>query len=114
MADGDARDQIALLEARIEALSDSIGRCGKISVGAKIAIACGAAWFALLVLGVVRFDATGFVAALTAVLGGIVLLGSNATTWAQTEADLHAAQAARADMIGSLVLRVVSDRPTLH
>ncbi|HEY0223348.1 MAG TPA: hypothetical protein VGC38_02420 [Pseudolabrys sp.] len=114
MDDGDARDQIAQLEARIEALSDSIARCAKISLGAKIAIACGAAWFALLILGIIWFNATGFVAAMTAVLGGVVLLGSNATTWAQTEADLNSARAARADFIGSLELRVVSERPTLH
>src|ERR1700676_792195 len=114
MAEDDVRDQIAQLEAHIEMLNDSIARCRKISMGSKIAIASGAAWFALLILRIVWFDAAGFVAALTAVLGGIVLLGSNATTWAQTESELHAAEAARADLIGQIDLRLVSERPTIH
>jgi hypothetical protein len=49
------------------------------------------------------------------VLGGIVLLGSNATTWAQTDAALHEAEAMRADLIGRMDMRVVGDeRPLLH
>jgi hypothetical protein len=114
MDEGDARDRIAQIETRIETLSESIARCAKISVGAKIAIAGGAAWFALLILGVVWFDAPAFVAALTAVLGGIVLLGSNATTWMQTESDLRAAQAEHAGLIGSIELKLVSETPTLR
>ncbi len=84
MHEGDVRDQIAQLEDRIETLTESIERCRKIAVGAKIAVAAGAAWFALMLLWILPFDATAFVTALTAVLGGVVLLGSNSTTWAQT------------------------------
>jgi hypothetical protein len=114
MDDGNVRDEIVRLEARIETLTDAIARCVKISLGSKIAIAGGAVWFTLLILRIVWFDATAFVAALTAVLGGIVLLGSNATTWSQTESDLHAAEAERADLIGGIGLKLVSERPTLH
>jgi hypothetical protein len=115
MDEGNVRDQIAQLETRIETLNESITRCHKIAWGSKIAIAAGAAWFALVLFRILFFDATAFVAALTAVLGGIVLLGSNATTWAQTEADLHAAEKMRADMIGSIDLRVVGeDTRTIH
>lgn len=114
MIEGDARDQIAQLEARIESLNEHIARCHKIALGARIAIAGGAIWFALMVFRIVFFDAIGFVAALTAVLGGIVLLGSNATTWEQTEAELHSAEAARAELIGGIELKLVSERPTLH
>ena len=114
MDEGNVHDQVTQLEVRIEGLSESIARCRKIAIGAKTAIAGGASWFALLLFWIVRFDATAFVAALTAVLGGIVLLGSNATTWAQTEADLHAAEAMRADLIGGIELRVVSQPPTVH
>ena len=113
--DESVSDQIALLEARIEELAASIERCGKIAVGAKIAIAAGGAWFALFVLWLLPFNATAFVAAVTAILGGVVLLGSNATTWAQTQADLDAAEAARANLIGRIALRVVGgETPTLH
>jgi len=114
MDEGNVLDQLAQLETRFESLVESIARCRKIAVGSKIAIAAGAIWFALLLFWIVRFDATAFVAALTAVLGGIVLLGSNATTWAQLEADLHAVEGARADLIGSIELRVVSQPPTVH
>ena len=115
MGDDDYRDDIGAIEARIEALSESIERCRKIALGAKISIAAGAVWFALLLLWIVSFTPTGFVAALAAVLGGIVLLGSNATTWAQFEADLHAAEKLRTDLIGTIDLRVVGeDPPTIH
>ena len=114
MIEGDARDQIAQLEARIESLNEHIARCRKIALGARIAIAGGAIWFALILFRIVFFDATGFVAALSAVLGGLVLLGSNATTWEQTETELQAAEAARAELIGGIELKLVSERPTLH
>jgi len=112
---GDTRDDIDQLEARIEALTASIERCRKISLASKIAVAAGAAWFALLLLWIVAFSATAFVAALSAVLGGFVLLGSHATTWEQTAAALHAAEAERAQLIGSIDLHIVGeDRRTIH
>ena len=115
MDEGDVAGQIALLEERIETLTASIERCRKISYAAKIAIAGGAAWFVLFLLWIVPFGPTAFVAAVSAVLGGCVLLGSNATTWEQTETDRAAAEAMRADLIGSIKLRLVGDAPpTLH
>ena len=112
---GEIRDDIDQLEARIEALTASLEHCRKISLAAKFAVAAGAVWFALLLLWIVAFSAAAFVAALSAVLGGLVLLGSNATTWQQTAADLHAAEAERAQLIGSIELRVVGeDKPTIH
>jgi hypothetical protein len=110
----DVRDQIGQLEARIESLNASIARCRKIALGARIAIAAGAIWFVLMLFQILYFDATGFVAALTAVLGGVVLLGSNATTWEQTEAELHTTEAARAELIGGIELKLVSKHPTIH
>ena len=115
MNDGDVRDQIAQLDDRIETLSEAIERCGKISAGAKIAAGAGAAWFALMLVSILPFNPTAFVAALTAVLGGVVLLGSNSTTWSQLETDRDVAETARAQMIGQIDLRVVGDAPkTLH
>jgi len=115
MHESDVHDEVARLEERIETLMASIERCRKIALGAKIAVTAGAIWFALVLFWIVSFDATAFVAALAAVLGGIVLLGSNATTWAQTDADLQAAEAARAELIGRIEFRVVGEEVrTLH
>ena len=115
MNDDSTGDDIDGIEARIEVLTAALEHCRKISLLAKIVVAAGVAWFALVLLWIVSFSAAAFVAALAAVLGGLVLLGSNATTWHQTEAALHTAEAERAQLIGSIDLRVVGeDRPTLH
>lgn len=103
--------QIAELEERIEALSASIERCRKISLAAKIAIGAGAAWFALFLVWILPFEPTAFVASVAAVLGGCVLLGSNSTTWEQTEQALAAAKTARDQLISSIDLRLVGDAP---
>jgi hypothetical protein len=47
--------------------------------------------------------------ALAAIIIGVVLLGSNRTTWRETESALRASEAMRADMIGRLQLRTVDD-----
>jgi hypothetical protein len=115
MDDDDFRDEIAQLEASIEALAESIERCRKISLTSKLAAAAGAIWLALVLLTVMPFAPATFFVALAAVIGGIVLLGSNSTTWTQTDAALQAAETARADLIGRIDMRVVEDRtPTIH
>ena len=101
------RDEIARLEERIEALRESIARCRKISLGAKVAIAAGGAWLVLTVVLIAPFVPSLFFGAIAAVIGGIVLLGSNATTWNETEAELHAAEAARTKLIDGIELTVV-------
>jgi hypothetical protein len=105
----DFRDEIAELEARIEALTESIARSVKISRAAKLTIAAGAIWIVLVLLRVVPFIPQTIIAALAAVLGGTVLLGSNATTWTQAEAALREAEAMRAALIGRMELRVVGE-----
>lgn len=117
MTEDTAPHEIARLEARIEALSASLERCRKISYAAKAAIGLGALWFVLMILWILPFDPTPFVAALAATLGGVVLLGSNKTTWEETETELRQTEAARAALIGRLELRLVGDTPvtpTLH
>jgi fatty acid desaturase len=105
---------IARLEDHIEALRDSITRCRKIALAAKLLIAAGAAWLVLTLLWVVPFITAIVVAAMAAVIGGIVLAGSNSTTWTQTEARLHNSEAMRAEMIGGMELRVVEESKTVH
>jgi hypothetical protein len=105
-------DDIARIEVRIEELAESIERCRKISLAAKILIAAGTGWIALTLISVVAFIPLMIIGALAAAIGGVVLLGSNATTWTQTEAAMHASENLRAELIGRLQLRLVGEDPT--
>jgi hypothetical protein len=102
-------DDIARIEARIEELAAAIENCRKISLAAKIAVTTGAAWLALALLGLVDLAPSLAVAALAAIIGGVVLLGSNATTWTQTATAMQASESLRTDMIGRLELRPVDE-----
>ena len=86
----DFREDIARIEARIEELAEAIERCRKLSLAARIAIGAGAGGLALMVVGIVSLEPLTLVAAMAAVIGGVVLLGSNSTTWTQTESALKA------------------------
>jgi hypothetical protein len=109
------RDEIARLEDRIESLRLSIARCRKISLGAKVAIIFGLAWLLLTLLLIVPLLPSLFFGAIAAAIGGIVLLGSNATTWNETEAALRAAEAERMALIDSIELTTVDSGVTrLH
>ena len=110
-----ATHEIVRLERLIEQLNGQLAWCAKISIAAKVAVAGCALWFALVVFWILPFGATGFVAAMSAGLGGVVLLGSNATSWEQIEDKRRQAEAARAALIGRMTLRVVGEpAPTLH
>ena len=102
-------DDIAHIEDRIETLHEAIARCRKLSLAAKLMIGAGGAWIALTLLLLVPYVASLAFGALAAVIGGIVLLGSNATTWTQTEAALAASEAMRDEWIGARAMRMVSD-----
>jgi len=49
--------------------------------------------------------------AITAILGGFVLSGSNRSTMQQTRAALDTVEASRTELIGALNLRTVNDTP---
>jgi hypothetical protein len=115
MNDEPAASEIARLEEHIEELSQALVRCDKIGWAARIAIAGGALWFALALLTVLVFSATGFTGALASLLGGIVLAGSNKTTRDETEAALRMAEDRRRELIDTLRLRLVEEpRITIH
>jgi len=101
------RDEIERLEDRIETLRLSIARCRKISLAAKVAIAAGFAWLALTFLLIAPLWPSLFFGAIAAIIGGIVLLGSNATTWNETEAALNEAEARRTALIDGIELTTV-------
>jgi hypothetical protein len=109
MDDDVSGENIARIEARIEELNEAIEHCRKFSIAAKLAIGAGSAWFVLTLLLVIPYVPYMTIGALAAIIGGVVLLGSNATTWEQTESAMRASEAMRAEMIGRLELRVVDD-----
>ncbi|MCL2429817.1 MAG: hypothetical protein FWD12_11345 [Alphaproteobacteria bacterium] len=107
IGDGDMHDEIARLEARLEELTESLARCGKLRLASQIAMAGGGIWLAAAVTGIVGVDPVAMMVAIAGVIGGTVLYGSNATTTQQFEAEMKQAEAKRAALIGALDLRVV-------
>src|SRR6187455_1254892 len=107
------REEIARLEERIEELDAKIESCQKFAAASRFAMALGGVLLVGLVFGVIPFDPLALTGAMAAGLGGIVTLGSNNSTAKEAAAQLAAAEAERADLIGSIHLRVI-DNPTLH
>ena len=107
-------EDIARIEERIEELREAIARCRKLSVAAKLMIGAGAVWIALTLFLLIPYLPSMLFGSLAAVIGGIVLLGSNSTTWGETEAALAASEAMRAEWIGRQDMRLVGDNRTMH
>ena len=105
----DVRGEIAKLEQRIERLSESLERCRKVAVAAKIAIGLGAALLAALIFRVVYADVLWLMVAAILTLGGIVLSGSNSRTAAEFAAGIAEAERLRAALIGEIDLTLVPE-----
>ena len=110
MNEADPHDQIAQLEAQIESLAETVEGCRKIALVAKAAMAGGAVLVLAMLLGLVRTDLASLSGATAAVLGGIVLLGSNRSTADQALAKMRKAETRRAELIDTLELRQVDGR----
>jgi hypothetical protein len=110
MDDGEPREQILRLEARIEELAGAIESCRKIIVAAKAAMVLGGLLILATLAGAITSDPTVTLGAIAAIIGGIVLFGSNTSTLEQATAALKAAEADRAELIGRIDLRVVEGR----
>ncbi|MGB6534417.1 MAG: hypothetical protein WBF58_00465 [Xanthobacteraceae bacterium] len=114
MTDTDPREQIERLEAQIDDLSARLESCRKFVLVARIAVTGGGLVLGAILLGAIPFDPRLMLAAMAALLGGVVVWGSNHSTAQETAAGLAAAEADRAALIGQLDLHVVAERPTLH
>ena len=86
----------------------------------KIAIAGGGICMVAYFLGPIGFDPTILIGALAAIIGGVVILGSNASTSKQAMAAMKDAEACKAELIGKIDLRTVGtganlrhDRPVI-
>jgi hypothetical protein len=109
MTDGDLHDEILRLEAQIEQLTEAIERCRKAIVVSKGAIAAGGIWLLVFAFGAIGFDPMAMIAAISAVIGGTVVFGSNRSTSKQAAVDIKAAEALRAELISKINLRVVGE-----
>ncbi|WP_349369187.1 hypothetical protein [Salinarimonas sp.] len=103
----DPRGRIERLEEEIAALEESAVRCGKIMRAAQIATSVGIVALAAIFLGFLRVGGMGFVFAVSAVLIGIVLYGSNRSTRDVLRRDAAQKRAARDALIDQLAPRTV-------
>jgi hypothetical protein len=110
----DPHDEIARLEVQIEVLAAKIENCRKFILAGRIAAGAGGALLVALLLGGIRFDLQLMMLAMAALLGGIVVWGSNGSTANEANSELAAAEANRKALIGLIDLRVVAERPILH
>ena len=108
-AEDDPREEISMIEARLEDLAEVAERCRKIILASKAAIAAGAVLLLAMMLGLLGSNQIVAIGAMAAVLGGIVSLGSNVSTLRQTTAAISAAELLRSDLISRIDLRVVGD-----
>jgi hypothetical protein len=107
MVDGDLHDQILDLESDIERLAESLDRCRKAILFSKVVIAAGVIWILSYLLGAIPFEPATMVGALAAIIGGVVLFGSNLSTSKQTTAAIKAAEMRRAELIDMIDPRAV-------
>jgi len=106
-SDGDPHDEIVRLEAHIEGLAAKIESCRKFILASRIAVAGGGTVLAAMFLGAIRFDPAAMAAAVAALLGGIVVWGSNGSTAKEAAKELAAAEADRATLIEMIDLHVI-------
>ena len=109
MADDDLRDQISRVETDIEEYAITLEGCRKAMLLSKVAIAVGIAFLAAYLVGAIWLNSVAVIGAMAAVLGGVVVFGSNWSTSKQTMAAMKAAEIQRAELIDMIDLRTVDE-----
>jgi alkylation response protein AidB-like acyl-CoA dehydrogenase len=94
MSDDAIQDRLAEIEAKIEALRDTIESCRKGMLASRLAIFSGGVFFVVNLIGLISPPSL-LIALLsfTAIIAGLVWLGANKTSREQALASLRAAQA---------------------
>src|ERR1700692_1182414 len=105
--DDDPHDAIVRLEAQIDALEDRIESCRKFILASRIAMTAGGIVLIAMLFGAVRASFEIMTLAVAALIGGIVVWGSNASTAKEAAAELASAEAERATLIGRIKFRLI-------
>jgi hypothetical protein len=103
----DPAAQIPRLEAEIERLGAVAESCRKVILVAKVAIVLGALVLLVTIAGLINVDQIVAFGASAVILGGIVAAGSNSRTLNEASANMRAAEARRAALIGALPFSAV-------
>ena len=106
----DLHQQIADLEAEIDALSDAAERCRKSMIVAKAAVVAGILLFGASLLGLIRSDAIILVVGIAVTVAGIGFFGSSRGTLDQLAEKIRVREARRTKMIDGMDLRTVQDQ----
>jgi hypothetical protein len=110
MDEFDPREEIVRLEAQIDELADTIERCRKFSLAGWIVVTGAGVVLVAMLVGAIQFDLSVMAVAMAAMLGGIVVAGSNHSTAKEATRELTAAEAKRTALIEQLDLRLVPGR----
>jgi len=104
----DPRDEIVHLEEHVEELAAKIESCRKFILASRIAVAGGGLVLTATLVGAIRSDLGLLAAAVSLLLGGIVVWGSNSSTAKEAMKELAAAESERAALIEHINPRVIS------
>jgi predicted benzoate:H+ symporter BenE len=105
----DLHQQIADLEADIDALSDAAERCRKSMIVARMAVIAGVLLVGASLSGFVRTDALVLVIGIAATLAGIGLLGSSRGSLEHITGKIRTSEARRDELINGMNLQTVQD-----
>jgi hypothetical protein len=105
--------EIEQLELRIEALNEAIQRSRRLGMVGRVAVVAGLVALAGLALGLMYFELTRVIVAISLALGGVILVGSSKTSTEQLQVSLKRAESERNAAIDALDL-VAPGGATLH
>jgi UPF0716 family protein affecting phage T7 exclusion len=105
MNNDDLAKRISRIEDEIERLTRVSEGCRKFILFAKVGIGLGVLVLVATVFRLIGFDPALFVGSIAAILGGLVIAGSNKTTLNQALETARSAEHLRAELIDQIQFR---------